>query len=95
MEKKWVQLPLWLWFAIGLAAIQGALVATEFFWFMALPVLLVLIIWLFTSRRTDFTHDLIVLCQVVARTQHQQGILDAPRNPAGFGSFGMDAHHLV
>lgn len=54
MEKKWVQLPLWLWFAIGLAAIQGALVATEFFWFMALPVLLVLIIWLFTSLEKFF-----------------------------------------
>ncbi|MBM3170672.1 MAG: O-antigen ligase family protein [Bacteroidetes bacterium] len=49
MEKRWIQIPNWLWFALGLAAIQAACVASEFFWFMALPLILVLIIWLFTS----------------------------------------------
>jgi putative inorganic carbon (hco3(-)) transporter len=60
MEKQWAKVPPWIWFAIALAAIQGAAVAAEFFWFMAIPVLLVLLIWLFTSLEKFFLFTVFV-----------------------------------
>lgn len=60
MEKRWIQVPLWLWFAFGLAAIQGTLVALEFFWFMALPILLVLLVWLVSSLDKFFLFTVFV-----------------------------------
>ncbi|MDA0930850.1 MAG: hypothetical protein O3C32_05700, partial [Bacteroidetes bacterium] len=49
MQRIRAHIPVWLWFAIGLATLQGALVAAEWFWYMAIPVLLVVLVWLFTS----------------------------------------------
>jgi O-antigen ligase len=60
MEKRWAQVPIWVWFASILAAIQSAFIAAEFFWLMALPVLLVLLIWLFTSLDKFFLFTVLV-----------------------------------
>jgi O-antigen ligase len=60
MEGTRAKIPVWLWFALGLAIIQGALVAAEWFWYMALPVLLVVLVWLFTSLDKFFLFTVLV-----------------------------------
>jgi len=60
MEKHRIKIPNWLWFAIGLAAIQSAFVAAEFFWFFALPLILILLIWLFTSLDKFFLFTIFI-----------------------------------